>query len=206
MSLPANFRTFLEVYLANESIDVAPVFPDDWRGFGLPSTDSPEWKAIVAYFRAESEKSENFSKKNSDRTQFSNYFQVKVQCTTFRQRIHRALMPVGTFPYFPPFHFPCHVLWYSRCIILRIHFKSVHIVSRSVFFDLLDSASQLLGAGRKNRGKRRADASSGRGTSSSGDEAGNGAGDGGDRGDSAIRARRAGHYADASPPETHNAA
>jgi hypothetical protein len=56
------------VYLANESIDVAPVFPDDWRGSGLPSTDSPEWKAIVAYFRAESEKPENFSKQNSDRT------------------------------------------------------------------------------------------------------------------------------------------
>ena len=75
-----------------------------------------------------------------------------------------------------------------------------------MFFDLLDSASQLLGAGRKNRGKRRADASSGSGTSSSGDEAGNGAGNGGDRGDSAIRARRAERYADASPPETHNAA
>ena len=90
MTLPTKFRDFLLEYVDNESDkrDDAPEFPEVWEESGMPTTDSSEWKAIVAYFKAE-EYPEIAGKRNTERKQLAEYF--KVNFDAIRQRIFRAI-------------------------------------------------------------------------------------------------------------------
>ena len=203
-ALPANLRKFLKSY--NEALE----FPEEWKESEMPEVTSPEWKAIVKYF-------ESGKSKRNERTEVAEYFNVNRKRVL--QRIHRAIH--GSFPLSSYISGELFDLlgsitgrnYYrssdassdregvgqggtrSNATTIIVSFFSPFLFPRSVL-----RQSRLLCAGRKSPGKRRADASP---DASPGASSG---GDGGDRGDSAIRARRAERYADASPPETHNAA